>query len=162
MSAGRPRADLLPTGDLRFFAPPEPIRCHRLPVDADPRVIQYRGKQQQGRFCIEFTYILPIIFGVFLPIFLLHARRRRQRRLVSRRRQQRRTGQQKEASVTNELIQSLIGKTCQISTGTLGESFDKATVEEAKENWIRVRRKGKAQLINTDYITSVKVLKESG
>lgn len=61
----------------------------------------------------------------------------------------------------NELIQSLIGAVCQISTGPLGESFDKVTVLDVKDNWIRVRRKETIRLINTDYITSVKILSRS-
>ena len=62
--------------------------------------------------------------------------------------------------MSNELIQSLIGKTVQISTGSLGESFDKVVVLAVEENWIRVQRKNKIRLINSDYITSVKILDE--
>jgi hypothetical protein len=64
--------------------------------------------------------------------------------------------------MTNELIRSLIGKVCQISTGSLGESFDKVEVVSVVDNWMEVRRKDKTRLINTDYITSVKVLSDAG
>lgn len=60
--------------------------------------------------------------------------------------------------MTNEMIRSLIGKTCQISTGALGEAFDKVKVVDVQDNWIRVERKEKTRLINADYITSVKIL----
>ena len=62
--------------------------------------------------------------------------------------------------MANELIRSLIGKTCQISTGSLGEAFDKVKVVDVQENWIRVERKNKTRLINADYVTSVKILEE--
>lgn len=62
--------------------------------------------------------------------------------------------------MSNELIRSLIGKTCQITTGSLGEAFDKVTVLDVQENWMRVERKSKVRLINADYVTSVKILDE--
>ena len=64
--------------------------------------------------------------------------------------------------MSNELIRSLIGKVCQISTGSLGESFDKVEVVNVVDNWMEVRRKDKTRLINTDYITSVKVVSDAG
>lgn len=60
--------------------------------------------------------------------------------------------------MTNELIHSLIGKTCQISTGALGEAFDKVRVVDVQDNWIRVEKKNKVRLINAEYVTSVKIL----
>ena len=62
--------------------------------------------------------------------------------------------------MANALIRSLIGKTCQVSTGSLGEAFDKVKVVDVQENWILVERKNKTRLINADYVTSVKVLDE--
>ena len=62
--------------------------------------------------------------------------------------------------MSNELIRSLIGKTCQISTGSLGEAFDKVKVIDVQDNWIRVEKKNKVRLINAEYVTSVKILDE--
>lgn len=63
-----------------------------------------------------------------------------------------------ERKVSNELIQSCVGKTCTISTGTLGSSYTKVMVVEVKENWIKVKSKGRENLINSDYIQNIKIL----
>lgn len=112
---------------------------------------------------MEPILFLPILIGVFLPLFILFVQRKTvMRHLRGRRAEQRRKARmetnEEVSPLANELIRSLIGKTCQISTGSLGESFDKVKVLDVEENWIRVERKNKIFLINTDYITSVKVL----
>ena len=60
--------------------------------------------------------------------------------------------------VSNELIKSCIGKTCSISTGTLGSSYNKVKVIEVIDNWIRIDSKGRENLINSDYIQNIKIL----
>jgi len=63
--------------------------------------------------------------------------------------------------MSNELLRSLIGKTCQISTGSLGEAFDKVKVIDVQDNWMHVEKKNKVRLINAEYVTSVKILDEA-
>jgi len=63
-----------------------------------------------------------------------------------------------ERKVSNELIKSCIGKTCSISTGTLGSSYNKVKVIEVIDNWIRIDSKGRENLINSDYIQNIKIL----
>lgn len=60
--------------------------------------------------------------------------------------------------MSNELIKSYVGKVCNISTGSLGPNFNKVRIIEVKDNWIKVEGKGKADLINTDFIQSIKIL----
>ncbi|NBF41843.1 MAG: hypothetical protein GVY14_15645 [Spirochaetes bacterium] len=117
---------------------------------------------------MEPIVFLPILIAVFLPLFVLFLQRRHQLRVARRLQRQRRrerqnpdTRKEEEVSpMSNELIRSLIGKTCQITTGSLGEAFDKVTVLDVQENWMQVERKNKVRLINADYITSVKILDE--
>lgn len=112
---------------------------------------------------------LPILLAVFLPLLILFIGQRQQRNTLRRHRRRRRASQSDTTNstqnkevlpVANELIRSLIGKTCQISTGSLGEAFDKVKVVDVQENWIRVERKNKTRLINADYVTSVKILED--
>jgi len=62
--------------------------------------------------------------------------------------------------MSNELIQSLVGKQCDISTGPFGESFKKVEVVSVADNWINVRNGQRERLINSDYITSIKTVKK--
>ncbi|MFW5695664.1 MAG: hypothetical protein ACOCYB_11720 [Alkalispirochaeta sp.] len=115
---------------------------------------------------MEPILFLPILVAVVVPLFIIFAQRRQQLRAVRRRLRHRRrerqdpstTKEEEISPMSNKLIRSLIGKTCQISTGALGESFDKVTVLDVQENWISVERKNKVRLINADYVTSVKIL----
>ena len=113
---------------------------------------------------------IPIFGAVIIPalmLLLLHSQRAHTiRHRVRRRRGWRRRHDSATAEevprMSNELIRSLIGKVCQVSTGSLGESFDKVEVVNVVDNWMEVRRKDKTRLINTDYITSVKVVSDAG
>jgi hypothetical protein len=110
--------------------------------------------------------IIPILGGVIFPLIMLlllhsqrvNATRRRVRRRGELRRRDNSATAEEVPRMSNELIRSLIGKVCQISTGSLGEAFDKVEVVNVVDNWMEVRRKDKTRLVNTDYITSVKVL----
>lgn len=59
--------------------------------------------------------------------------------------------------MTNELIKSLIGKVCTIKVGAF-EGYDKVTILEIVDNWVRIEYNGSIQLINTDYITSIRIM----
>ncbi|KUO53035.1 MAG: hypothetical protein APF76_12720 [Desulfitibacter sp. BRH_c19] len=58
--------------------------------------------------------------------------------------------------MTNEVIKKYIGKKCKISTGSFGTTVV-GKITDVNENWLEVEtRKGK-ELINADFIQSIKV-----
>lgn len=62
--------------------------------------------------------------------------------------------------MSNELIKSCIGKQCVISAGSLGAAYNKVTILEVVENWIKIEKKGKVDIINADYIQSIKIVED--
>lgn len=60
-------------------------------------------------------------------------------------------------TMTNEIIKKYIGKNCKISTGSFGTNVV-GEIIDIYENWLEVEtRKGK-ELINAEYIQSIKVM----
>lgn len=60
--------------------------------------------------------------------------------------------------MSNQLIKDCIGKICKISTGSLGSTYNRVEIIELIDNWIKVEKNGKIDLINTDYIQNIKIL----
>ena len=63
----------------------------------------------------------------------------------------------RKGTMTNELIQRYIGKNCQILSGTFGNSVS-GKIVSVFENWIEVETKKEKQLLNIDFVTSIKEL----
>ena len=102
-------------------------------------------------------HILPISVAMMvIPIVLLLGARRQQMAILTRLHKRRRS----EETMANELIQSLVGKQCNISTGPFGEAFKKVEVLDVADKWIRVQDGERERLINSDYITSIRIAKE--
>ncbi len=59
-------------------------------------------------------------------------------------------------NMTNEVLKKYIGKNCKISTGSFGTTV-KGKIIEVNENWIEVQTKNGSEVINADYIQSVKI-----
>lgn len=57
----------------------------------------------------------------------------------------------------NELIKKYIGKNCQISTGNFNNSV-KGKIIDVNENWLEVETKKGKELINAEFIMSIKIL----
>ena len=60
--------------------------------------------------------------------------------------------------MTNELILRYVGTTCSITTGTFGTSLV-GKIIEVNENWIEVETKKGIELINAEFVQSIKVTK---
>jgi hypothetical protein len=58
--------------------------------------------------------------------------------------------------MTNEVIKKYIGKTCKISTGSFGTNVA-GKIVDVNENWIEVETKKGNELINAEYIQSIKI-----
>ena len=95
--------------------------------------------------------------GIYLPIFvvLVIIIPAHNQNIYTTRKLRKKRGERK---VSNELIKSCVGKTCSISTGALGSSYNKVRVIEVIDNWIKVESKGRKNLINSDYIQNIKIL----
>ncbi|KJR44933.1 hypothetical protein UF75_4697 [Desulfosporosinus sp. I2] len=57
--------------------------------------------------------------------------------------------------MTNELIKRYIGKSCLISTGSFGTNV-KGKIIDVNENWFEVETKKGSELINAEFIQSIK------
>ena len=60
-------------------------------------------------------------------------------------------------TMTNELIKKYIGKNCQISSGSFNNSI-KGEIIDINENWLEVETKKGKELINAEYIQSIKII----
>lgn len=60
--------------------------------------------------------------------------------------------------MTNELIKKYIGETCAISTGSFGTNVT-GKIIDVNENWIEVETKKGKELINAEFIQSIKITK---
>jgi len=57
-----------------------------------------------------------------------------------------------------ELIKNYIGRDCNITLGSMGTSFSKVKIVEIIENWMKVEGKGKVDLVNIEFVQSIKIL----
>ena len=59
-------------------------------------------------------------------------------------------------TMTNEMIKKYLGKTCKISTGSFGTNLV-GKIIYVNENWLEVETKKCKELINADFVQSIKV-----
>ncbi len=99
------------------------------------------------------------LIAVFLPIFLLLfvfiPQTRAQHKLIQQTRNRVRMNREADF-LASQLVTQCLGKNCLISTGLNG-SFQ-GTVIEIADNWMKVESKGVVDLINCDYIQSIREL----
>ena len=55
-----------------------------------------------------------------------------------------------------EVIKKYIGRTCKISTGTYGTNLT-GKIVDVNENWIEVETKKGMELINAEFVQSIKI-----
>lgn len=58
--------------------------------------------------------------------------------------------------MTNEVIRKYIGKSCRISTGSFGTNVI-GKIIDVNENWIEVETKKGNELINAEFVQSIKI-----
>lgn len=106
----------------------------------------------RGEICLNGTTWIAIYMPLFVLLFVILP-------------QQRVTGKaavlkiKKRKGVmimANELINKNIGKKCQISTGTFGINLT-GKIININENWIEVETKKGHELINLEFIQSIKI-----
>jgi hypothetical protein len=58
--------------------------------------------------------------------------------------------------MTNEVIKKYIGKNCKMSTGSFG-TYVVGKIIDVNENWIEVETKKGNELINAEFVQSIKI-----
>ena len=58
--------------------------------------------------------------------------------------------------MTNEIIKKYVGRDCVISTGTFGTNVT-GKIINVNENWIEVETKKGEELINAEFVQSIKI-----
>lgn len=102
--------------------------------------------------------LFPLIsFGSILPIILILFAGYRHQRILRSILIRRKRG----AEMSDEMMKSLIGKQCTFSAGPFGETFKNVEVLEVDGNWIRVRDSKRERLLNSEYVTAVKIMGEA-
>lgn len=59
--------------------------------------------------------------------------------------------------MTNEIIKKYIGKYCKITTGSMGTSVV-GKIIGVNENWIEIETKKGSELVNADFVQSIKIV----
>lgn len=60
--------------------------------------------------------------------------------------------------MSNALIEATVGHVCNISTGSFGTNYSKVKVLEVVDQWIKIDKKGKEELINAEYIQAIAIV----
>ncbi|MCO1603503.1 DUF6897 domain-containing protein [Desulfosporosinus nitroreducens] len=95
--------------------------------------------------------------AIYLPLFIIFFIILPQQRAVNKAVLLKIRKRKGVAIMTNELIKKYIGKKCLISTGTFGTTV-KGIIIGVNENWLEVETKKGNELINAEFIQSIKMI----
>ncbi len=96
---------------------------------------------------------IAIYLPMFMVFFVIIPQQNRVKKMIVARIKRRRG----LTRMANEVIGKYIGKRCKIVTGALGTTVT-GEIVEVRENWIEIETKKGKELINTDFIQSVKII----
>lgn len=89
---------------------------------------------------------------IFILIFIIVPQQREVQRYVVIKNSKKKRGN----IMTNEVINKYIGKNCKISTGSYGTTVV-GRIVNINENWIEVETKKGIELVNAEFIQSIKI-----
>jgi len=95
---------------------------------------------------------IAIYMPLFILFFVIIPRKREMEKAVLLKMKKRKGA----IIMTNEVIKKYIGKICKISTGSFGTNVV-GKIIDVNENWLEVETKKGNELINADFIQSIKV-----
>lgn len=97
------------------------------------------------------TWIAIYLPLIVLFLIIIPQQRQRQKSIILRNRKRRDV-----IIMTNEMIKKYIGMDCKISTGSFG-TYTAGKIADINENWVEVETKKGKELINADFIQSIKL-----
>lgn len=89
---------------------------------------------------------------IFIILFIVIPQQREVQRYVIIKNSKKKRG----TVMTNEVVSKYIGKNCKISTGSYGTTVV-GKIVNVNENWIEVETKKGIELVNADFIQSIKI-----
>lgn len=98
--------------------------------------------------------LIAIYLPVFIIFFVVLPQQYRMKKIIAVKRQKLKGVK----CMTNELLKKYVGMNCSISTAAFGTSL-LGKIIEINENWIEVETKKGIEIINSDYVQSVKIVK---
>ncbi|MFA9422886.1 MAG: hypothetical protein ACERLG_04875 [Sedimentibacter sp.] len=96
---------------------------------------------------------IAVYMPLFIVFFIIIPQQREMQKLILLKKSKR----EGLIHMTNEVLRKYIGKNCYISTGSFGTTV-KAKIIDVNENWIEVETKKGNELINAEFIQSIKIL----
>ncbi len=96
---------------------------------------------------------IAIYMPLFVIFFIIIPQQRTAQKIVLLRIRKRKG----VVTMINELVKKYIGNNCQISTGNFNNSV-KGKIIDVNENWLEVETKKGKELINAEFIQSIKIL----
>jgi hypothetical protein len=112
----------------------------------------YENKINRGDVWLSASTWIAIYMPLFIIFFVILPRQREMQRSIIVKFKKRRG----LTTMTNEVIKKYIGKTCRISTGSFGTNI-MGKIIDVNENWIEVQTKKGNELINAEFIQSIKM-----
>lgn len=97
---------------------------------------------------------VAIYMPLFIILFIILPQQNAVRTAVLRKMKKRKGG----IMLTNDVIKKFVGFDCQISTGSFGTNV-KGKIIDVNENWLEVETKKGKELINAEFVQSIKINK---
>jgi hypothetical protein len=106
----------------------------------------------RGDVCLNSSTWIAIYMPIFILLFVILP----QQQLIQKSIIKKKKGKRGLITMTNEVIKKYIGKNCRISTGSFGTNVV-GKIIEVNENWIEIQTKKGIEIINAEFIQSIKV-----
>jgi hypothetical protein len=106
----------------------------------------------RGDFSLSSGTWIAIYFPLFVLFFVILP----QQRLIQKSKILKIKKRKGLLIMTNEVIKKYIGKNCRISTGSFGTNVI-GKIIDVHENWIEVETKRGNELINAEFVQSIKI-----
>jgi len=94
--------------------------------------------------------------AIYMPIFILFFVILPQQQIIQKSIIKKKKNMRGFITMTNEVIKKYIGKNCRISTGSFGTNVV-GKIIDVNENWIEIQTKKGIEIINAEFIQSIKV-----
>lgn len=96
---------------------------------------------------------IAIYLPLFILFFVIFPRQKKVRQMVAQKIRKRKGLK----VLTNELVKKYKGKRCKITTGALGTTVV-GEIIEINENWIEINTRKGMEIINSDFIQSIRII----